>query len=159
MLRRTGKIALIAGSALLAIAAGDARAQVAGTYEWEMDMMIRRGGDGTETSGDKAKVKLVLEVKGDSVFGTYAVTPPAGAGSINIPPRQLKGTVSGNKVVFTMTGQARLNVNGEEQTVQMVSTYNATVEGDEIKGTIDVSAPEMPMAPPQRSFSGKRVKA
>ena len=154
MFRRTKKLALIAASALLAFATGvDAQANVGGTYTWEFEAMIRRGPEGESSGGAKAQATLKLEVKGDSIFGTYQVNMPGmGEGR----PRDVRGTVKGNQVQWIMTSQARFNVNGEERTQETKSIYTATIEGDVIKGTVetDTGMPGMSVSP--RPFEGKR---
>src|SRR5688572_10941976 len=127
---RTMRVALVAASALLAFAAGDAQAQapVAGTYNWELPLSMRRGPDGTtEGTGDVAKVTLKLEVRGDSVYGSMDVAAPNRPAQ---PAREFKGTVKGNTVVFAIVSQARINANGEERALEITNTYTATIDGD-----------------------------
>jgi len=155
----TRGLPLLAAGVLLAVAA-PAQAQVAGTYSWEQALTVRRGGDGgTQDEGAKATVKITLEVRGDSVSGTYTLLPPPNAEGATAAPqaREIRGTVNGNKVTFSMTQAGRLNMNGNTQEVQMTTTFNATVDGDVITGTIDIYAPEMPVTVPSRPFTGKRV--
>jgi hypothetical protein len=101
-------------------------------------------------------VRLVLDVRGDSVFGTYSVQSLDDAGPAPVA-REFRGTVSGNKVVFSMSSRGRINMGGNEQEVTLTSTYDATVDGDQITGTIETTAPELPMQPRPRPFSGTRV--
>ena len=48
--------------------------------------------------------------------------------------------------------------NGEEQTFSMIQEYVFTVEGDAIKGSIEVHPPEgISSKGPSRTFTGKRA--
>ena len=127
----------------------------AGTYAVEFDYQVRRGG-GLEQPAQKAQATLALDLKGDSVAATWTVT---GGGIPASPPREGRGTVQGNTVKFDIRGQARVNINGNETPVEMISTYTATIEGDEIKGTIDSRAVDGSIQAPVRNFSGKRAKS
>jgi hypothetical protein len=153
MIRSTLALVLVLGVA-------EARAQnVAGTYLIEFDMQLRMGGGGGgAVSSEKAQVKLVLDVKGDSILGSWAMQPSSSA-NVTVRPREVRGTVQGNAIKFSMAGQARLNMNGNQQTVETITTYNATITGDEIKGTIDSQAVDGSFQAPQRSFVGKREKS
>ncbi|HSJ09456.1 MAG TPA: hypothetical protein VK928_06060 [Longimicrobiales bacterium] len=150
------KAVTIAGMLLVPAAAASAQQQVAGTYTWEMPTRIRNDG-GAVSSNANAVVKLVLDVRGDSVFGTYTMTPPAGSDAPPPQAREVRGTLNGNKVLFSMAMQGRVNINGEERAINSTSTYTLTIDGDVITGTIDVQTPDMPMTVPIRTFTGKRV--
>lgn len=158
-MHRSMKMMAVAAGLLLG-AAGSAQGQeITGTYAWEMPVRVRAGSDGTSSGeGGSAQVKLVLEVRGDSVFGTYTVQPPPGQADTVAPQaREIRGTISGNRVTWVMSTNGRVNINGNARETTMLSTYIATIEGDDISVTIDVEAPDMPMQVPQRSFKGKRV--
>jgi hypothetical protein len=141
---------------LLAPEAASAQQQVAGTYTWEVPTRIRNDG-GAVSSSANAVVKLVLDVRGDSVFGTYTMTPPAGSDAPPPQAREVRGTVSGNKVQFSMAMQGRVNMNGEERAINSTTSYVITIDGDVINGTIDVHSTDLPMTVPTRTFTGRRA--
>jgi hypothetical protein len=125
---------------------------VAGKYAVEFPYQMRRGG-GLEQAEQKAQATLTLVLKGDSVVATWQVT---GGGIPASPGREGRGTVQGNTAKFDILSQARVNINGNETPVEMISTYTATVEGDEIKGTIESRSVDGSVQAPVRNFSGKR---
>ena len=150
-MRNWMKACAIAG---ILLAPEAASGQVAGTYTWEMPTRVRNEG-GTMIGSENAVVKLVLDVRGDSVFGTYTMTPPAGSDAPPPQARDVRGTVSGNKVQFSMPMQGRVNVNGEERQINSTTNYAITIDGDVINGTIDVDVEGMTV--PTRTFTGKRA--
>ena len=107
------KLALIAGlfviSMMMATVAV-AQAKVDGSYE--MSMQGRQGAM-TQT--------LTLKTDGNKLSGSIK-------GQRGEAP--LEGTVDGNKITFTVTRQTP---NGE-----MKQTFNGTVDGDNIKGTVQM---------------------
>lgn len=151
------KMSGVITGAVLAFGATEVQAQgVAGTWTWEVQTRIRRDASGTTPTGDKSQAQLVLDVRGDSVFGTYTVSRP-GATETAPVPREVRGTVNGNKVVFSLTQQGRVNINGEERESQMTATYTLTINGDEITGVIETTSPDLPVSIPPRTFSGRRA--
>lgn len=134
-------------------AAAQTPASVAGTYEidYPVRMAMINGEPGEPTM---AKVKLVLEVKGDSAIATWQLT----GAPREVPAQTLRGTWKGNTVKLSGVSQARIRGNGEEQQISMQQEYDITVDGDTIKGSITTIPPDnimINMAP--RTFNGKRV--
>jgi hypothetical protein len=107
------------------------------------------------SSGEKAKARLVLLQKGDSVTGTWELldAAPSPGGSATTP-RQLRGTVSGNKVSLSTQVQARRNLNGEESVETVTLVYDFTVGGDTLQGTATTKGTDMEM--PARPFTAWR---
>lgn len=124
-----------------------------GTWITEFERMMRNQ-DGVVSGGEKAKAKIVLQQKGDSVTGTWQLLdPPAGA---TVTPRQLRGTISGNKVALTTEFDATVNINGEQSTRKISVVYDFTVDGDKLVGTMTNRSGDMDMPP--RPFSAWRDK-
>ena len=141
---------------VIALGASEAAAQsVAGTYTWEVATRMRRDEGGTETVDEKAQARLTIQLKGDSIVGSYAVALPGR----ETPAREVRGTWKGNTITFNISSRATLNVNGDERQVETVQVYTATIDGDEIKGTITVQVPDGSFTAPVRQFAGKRAKA
>lgn len=127
-------------------------AGVTGTWITEFDRMMRNEG-GSVTTGDKTRARLVLQQKGDSVTGTFEVLAP---GDAPRPPRQLRGTIAGDRVMLTSEFEARVNRNGEESTRTITVVYDLTVKGDTLEGTMTNRSGDMDMPP--RPFTATREK-
>ena len=116
-----GMLLMLAGSAL----AADEPAKVAGAWE-----MTSQGRNGPMTS------TLTITQDGGTIKGTLKNQRGESA---------LEGTVTGNKVSFTVK---RTNQNGDT----MVFEYNATVDGDSMTGKVHTEQFG------DRDFSAKRTK-
>jgi len=138
-------LTLLAAAPLAAQEAG-----ITGTWITEFDRVVRNEG-GVVTTGDKARARLVLQQKGDSVTGTWEMLNP---GNVQRPPRQLRGTISGNKVTLTSEFEARINRNGEESARTITMVYELTVNGNKLEGTMTDRSPDTGM--PRRPFTATR---
>ena len=152
---------VLAFASLFAVAASTspsplAAQGVSGRWITEFDRMIRNE-NGNVSTGEKARARLVLEQRGDSVTGTWellgAATAPGGRAAA---PRQLRGTISGNKVSLSTSTEVRRNINGEESVLTVTIVYDFTVDGDKLDGTMTTRAPGEEM--PARPFSARREK-
>ena len=142
-------------SALFVVTASPVAAQgISGRWITEFDRSVRNE-NGNVTTGDKAKALIVLTQKGDSVTGTWEVLDrgPSQSGP-TAPPRQLRGTIAGNKVSLSMRVDGKRNINGEESAVSMTMLYDLTVDGDKLQGTTTAKSSDMEM--PARPFSAWR---
>ena len=118
---------------------------------------MMRNENGNVTTGEKAKARLALAQKGDSVTGTWELLDASMApGGRAAAPRQLRGTIAGNKVSLTTEFEARRSVNGEESVQKLTVVYDFTVAGDKLEGTMTTKGPDMEM--PARPFSASREK-
>ena len=113
---------LKSGLALIALAVVNAPAQaqgVAGTYVLEYPAQIR------VTNGEESlqlgKARLTLQVKGDSIVGTWLVLDRADA-----RPREIRGTLQGTMAKWTIENEGRINDGGETRTVKMITNFTAT---------------------------------
>lgn len=111
--------------AMLLVTATLALAQAKVDGNWEMSMQGRQG-TMTQT--------LTLKTDGNKLTGTMK-------GQRGETP--LEGTVDGNKITFTVTRQTP---NGEFK-----QTFNGTVDGDNIKGTVQ-------MGENSRDWTAKRAQ-
>lgn len=139
---------------LVATAASPLAAQgITGRWITEFERMMRNE-NGAVSTGEKAKARLVLAQKGDSVTGTWELldAPAAPAAA----PRQLRGTISGNKVSLQAHAEARRNINGEESVHRVTIVYDFTVDGDKLSGTTTTKSVDMEM--PARPFTAVREK-
>ena len=146
-------MARVLGLAALA-SAGALEAQgVAGTYLVEYPAQVRST-NGAEEVVALGHARLVLQVKGDSLVGTWTITDRPDA-----KPRGLRGTVQGNTVNFsTDPTEGHVNMNGQVSTIKMFADYTATITGDEIKGTLKQHSEDGSIQSGERAWSGKREK-
>ena len=121
-----------------------------GSWITEFERSIRNQ-DGVVSAGDKARAKIVLQQKGDSVTGTWQLLEAANAPAT---PRQLRGTIAGNKVSLTTEFEATVRMNGEESTRKIGVLYEFTVNGDKLEGTATSKSGDSAMPP--RPFSAWR---
>jgi hypothetical protein len=127
---------------------------VTGRWITEIERMVRNE-NGNVSTGEKTKARLVLEQRGDSVTGTWEpLDAAASPGGRAAAPRQLRGTISGNKVSLSTQVEARRNINGEESVRTMTIVYDFTVDGDKLQGTTTLKGSDMEM--PARPFSAWR---
>ena len=153
MLRRLIGFALAAG---LAISGAQAQG-VAGTWAVDYDQLIRRLPDGRDSVAQRGKAQLVIEVKGDSAFGTWTTESSRGQ------PRSIKlrGTRTRNSVKLVSEPQSgsRVTPNGTTQ-ITFITTYEATVTADAMVGTM-TNQSETPqiIATGARKFEGRRAKS
>jgi hypothetical protein len=145
---------LLPALALTVLASFPLSAQsVNGAWITEFDRMIRNEG-GTVSSGEKTKARITLEQKGDSVTGTWLVL--SDAPNMTSTPRQLKGTIAGNKLKLQTEFQATVNRNGEQETRNITVVYDLSMNGDKLEGTMTNRTGDMEMPP--RPFTATREK-
>ncbi len=150
MLRTSIGFAFASG---LAIAGAQAQ-EVAGTWTLDFDGIITRTADGRDSVTTRGKAQLAIKVKGDSAFGTWTV--------VRAPdqPRKLLGTRKGNAVKLVSGAlPGTVHMDGKITEITLINTYEATVTGAAIVGTITSqrqNAEFAPMGPSVRKFEGKR---
>jgi hypothetical protein len=139
------------------LAVSGAQAQdVAGTWAVDYDRLIKRGANGQDSVAERGKSRMVIEVKGDSAFGTWITGGAGGQQRI----LKLRGTRKGNAVKLVSDAQPGMGtVNGKTIPMTFITTYEATVTGDAMVGTM-ISQPQntQAMTARARKFEGKREK-
>ena len=149
----TRMLRYLALGGLTLVAAAPLTAQgIDGTWITEFERMMRNEG-GSVTTGEKVRAKMVLQRKGDSVTGTWQV---AAAEAAPAAPRQLRGTIAGNKVALTTEFEAAVNINGERSIRKLTVVYDFTIDGDKLEGTVTNRSGATDMPP--RPFSAWRDK-
>lgn len=121
-----------------------ARAQsVAGMWTVTYDADINTSGD-VVTVKKRSKGHLVLEQRGDSVFGRFK---PEGMPD---PERNISGTFDG-KVLKLTTGLVRRTIRMNGQPIDMMTRtdWMGAVDGASMKGTMLIQIGDRP-APPRR---------
>ena len=148
----TIRLSMAALTALFSIPAV-AQAPIAGTWLATFERNVRNE-DGV-ISADTGKARIVFEVRGDSVFGTWTVVSPVQTPPV--PPRRLRGTQANGRVrVAAEPVEAVMNENGNETKVRMVATYDFVVQGNALNGTAELTSGAMP--PMSRPFSAVRER-
>jgi hypothetical protein len=147
----------LAFASLFAIVAAPLAAQgITGSWVAEFDRSVRNE-NGSVTTGNKGKARLVLQQRGDSVTGTFQlVDAPAAQGGRAPSVRPLRGTISGNRVSLESEAEARRSVNGEESVHKVTVVYNLTLDGDTLEGTTTARSANIDV--PARPFSARREK-
>lgn len=157
-MRNTLRAAVMIAAVVPAFAfASQASAQgVAGVWETQMPTRVSVE-NGTSTGSNFATLTFTVELRGDSAFATSKRGPVEGMP--DAPERKFKGTYKDG--VLTLVGeptQAKTNMNGEESTVTMVTTYTLKVEGDVLSGqqTATSSNENMEFQPRDVKFTRKK---
>ena len=136
-------VALLASSPLAAQG-------INGSWITEFERTMRNE-NGEYSAADKARAKMTLQQNGDSVTGTWELISESSRPAM---PRQLRGTISGNKVLLSTDFDATVNINGAQSTRKITMLYDFTVDGDKLEGTLQNKSGEMDM--PARPFSAWR---
>ncbi len=133
---------LALGSLLVATPRAGAQS-VAGTWTVTYDSDINTGGD-VVTVKKRSTGRLVLEQRGDSVFGRFM---PDGMPD---PERPLSGTFDG-KVLRLTTGLLRrtVRINGQPTEMPTRTDWMGALKGATLQGTMLIQIGERP-APPRR---------
>ena len=146
--------ALAIGSLFATVASPLAAQGITGRWITEIERMMRNE-NGEVSTGEKSKARLVLQQRGDSVTGTWELIDVAASpGGRPASPRQLRGTISGNKVSLSTQVEARRSINGEESVQTLTLIYDFIVDGDKLQGTTTGKGSDMEM--PTRPFTAWR---
>jgi hypothetical protein len=121
-----------------------AQGTAAGTWTAQVPDAVRNE-DGVQTVVSTTTAILILEARGDSLFGTLsrAKSPT---------PRAVRGSVKGALVTLQAETKARAMMNGEEQTFALITTFRFTLDGDTLRGTSETSFD--PASKPAMPFPG-----
>lgn len=147
---------LLAVALSIGFASPVAAQSLSGKWITEFDRGMRNNDGQVSSTGEKAKARLTLAQKGDSVVGTWELVsplPPNGAP----PARQLRGTIAGDKVTLVSDGLVTVNRNGERSTLKMTTTYVFAARADALEGTMQMKLEEEGDQP-ARPFAAWREK-
>jgi hypothetical protein len=125
---------------------------------WEISIAVGATVERGVTTPIIADGLVSLGIDGDSIVGTLTLEPPPGFPAR--PPARLAAGIAAVPSVFVVTSQATIDINGEETTRKVTSTYTMTAKGDELEGTVEraIEGGDLPPLAPQ-AFRGKRAKA
>ena len=159
---RITRIAAAAG-ALAALTALTAAAPPPSTVahplvgKWNVEYERGRQNMNGEVTVLTVTATLESSEKGDSLVGT--LTPEATSDGRPIPPvSKLAGTGSGNSATMKSTSTSRINMNGDERTVNVSTTWELKADGDILTGTMARVIADMPAAAYPAPVKGTRVK-
>jgi len=133
-----------------------AQTTVAGTWITEFPINLRVI-NGVESSDGTGKARVSMQLKGDSVLGTWQEITTGGRGRA----RSLRGVKANGRVRLETDppDERVLNVNGDEQRVRMRTVYDFALTGDALEGEEHGEGLDHSMVGPSRRFSAKREPA
>ena len=140
-MRSTILLALGAIAGLGSIASAQ---KVSGTWAITYDADIRRDGENF-TVNSRRTTRLVLEQRGDSVFGTF------GDDNMPEPPRKVSGTFDGKTLKLT-TGTSRrmVRINGQATEMATRTDFVGAVDATGMRGVMLVHVGDH--SPPPRKW-------
>lgn len=102
---------------------------------------------------------LTVTAQGDSLIGSL-VTDPIPDVPARPPARLAAPKPASDEAVFTARSEATLNMNGEERTATVVSTWRLAARGDSVSGTVErrIEGMEMGGGGP-RPVTGTRARS
>ena len=139
---------------MLLAAANAASAQtIAGKWTATFPMRVRME-NGTPSAEQEGNATVILEQKGDSVFGTWqtenALAP--------VKARQLKGIYKAGKLLLEASpveAQIKTSDSGDSK-IMMVTYYEATLSGDALDGNMHSRSEDGSIESPRMKWSAKR---
>lgn len=101
---------------------------------------------------------LKISTTGDSLVGELNMDA-----NDQVPPRPMQRLIAsgaGPEATFIAHTEAQLNMNGEEQTATVISTWKLAVKGDSLSGTVErvLEGFEMANQPPQPVTGVRRTR-
>ena len=144
---------LLAVCAFATLASGASAQSLTGKWTAHYPMRIRN--ENGQFSSDTGIAVVTLEQKGDSVSGTWLAT--------NTPvPSKLRTFVGTFKDgTFTVTGspvEAKINRGGDEETIQMITYFEAKLVGDKLVGTMHSDSMDGAVSSPPMEWTAERAK-
>jgi hypothetical protein len=94
--------------------------------------------------------------KGDSLIATVTMQPMEGRPAR--PPSRMATTTATGPLVFVLTSQATININGESSTKVATSTFTLSANADQLTGTLVRTIEGMDVAATPQPVTGSRVK-
>jgi len=131
-----------------------AQSPLAGTWQVEYERGIRH--ENGEVTPIMGKAKLTLAQRGDSLVGW--LTPEAGDDGQTPPALAFAAQASGASATFTTKSEARVNMNGDVQKVQVTITWDLAASGDALTGTMKRAMAGFDMPTEPAPLKGTRVK-
>ena len=135
-----------------------AHAQAGVSGSWQVDFPRRVENDGSgERVTEYGHALLVLEIKGDSVFGTWKSIDPGPTPAV---ARRLAGTSAGGKLrLVSEPFEAIMRSPDGESRVKLIGTYDLQIEGDALTGSQQMTPQDGGPQGPALPIKGTRSKA
>ena len=121
---------------------------VSGSWKAVFDADMRRASDDEWKVNKRSNARLILEQRGDSVFGTWQ--------GENLPdPAGLRGTFDGKTLRLTSGTNERVGqVNGQPVRMKVRQDFTATLERGALKGVLFIHIDDRPA--PARKWEATR---
>lgn len=147
-------LVLMAAAVMATAAPIQAQGPVAGRWITEYYRVV--GGHGGGGESELARARLTLTARGDSVIGTWEDLVAEGTPTPR--PRGLRGVARGGTIELTADPvQAIMRQHlGGEQRVLMIATYQVSVRGDSLVGTVRTQSDDGRITNNPRRFSAVR---
>ena len=133
------------------------QATISGSWRTEFDVGIRVV-NGVESSESKGHARISLQLKADSVLGTWQTLDPAGAAMGE--PRPMRGiaTPGGARIETVIPRDVVLRTPDGEQRIPSRIFYVLTLRGDSLVGTEQWVALDHSTRGPTRPFTATRER-
>ncbi|HEY0674022.1 MAG TPA: hypothetical protein VGD27_17225 [Longimicrobiales bacterium] len=151
------KLAAALAAALLVPVVAEAQ-DIAGKWTAEYPRSVRNINGVTE-AGEMGTALLTIEVRGDSIFGTWQVQHAPNPS----PPRKFSGTYSNGKIAFTAEPsetRIRRSMGGggdNESTMKIIIRYEGTLKDGVIEGTFIGESEDQTVRMPPVKWTAKRL--
>jgi hypothetical protein len=123
--------------------------------KWTVKYPARVQNVNGQITADTAVALLTIEVRGDSIFGTWhAQNAP-----VPVEPRAITGTFKDGTLSFTgaLVNAKIRRGGGDEESIQMRTFYEGKVSGDQITGTMYSESIDGTIHSSTMNWSGKRT--
>jgi hypothetical protein len=130
---------------------------ISGKWTAEYPRMVRNV-NGVASGEENVTAVLTIEVKGDSIFGTWHAQNTPNPST----PRAFRGTYSNGKIAFTgepvpVTIRRAGGGDGSESPLQMITYYEGTLKDGVIEGTFRGESTDGAVSTPSMKWSAKRA--
>ena len=133
-----------------------AQASLAGSWSAEFPRRIQNV-NGEERVTEMGRARLTLELRGDSVLGTWQTLPEANQSAP--VSRALRGVIEAGRLrIVSDPFEATQRTMSGESTVRLSNSFELALEGDSLKGTMQTRGPDGAPVGSTRSFSAVREK-
>jgi hypothetical protein len=151
---RIVRVLVAAAAAAIALPLGAQTSPLAGTWQVEYQRGLRH--ENGEITPIMGTATLALAQRGDSLVGQFVPAP----GDDGRTPRSLifAAASTGASATFITKSEARVNMNGEEQTVAVTITWNLAASGDALTGTMQRTMAGFDMPTEPAPLTGTRVR-
>jgi hypothetical protein len=127
---------------------------LAGT--WNIEYERGHSNMGGVISATMGMARLELKQRGDSLVGV--LTPEDNHDGRGVTPMAIAGVGSGSSATLTSKTTARVNMNGNESTIDVTMTWELTANGDALTGTMSRKSEGLSMPATPSPVKGTRAR-